>query len=218
MRACAHACLWVEERGVPLRVSAFSRAYFQKPFCPVKGLFLFKELFLFSFVLFSLFQLPPLAFCVSADLGDKGLPLILLEQELSWLLFITWAFFVLRFLFSSPVFSCFGVLLADPPLLKTNRLAGLVFRRPCRARKLWGSSPACDGIFPGPSPTSDLKIGTPVATLPALGVIASALGLVGPLGLDEVESLIYNFYFSVAARKIVCADPSLRYTSMLLGR
>ena len=30
--------------------------------------------------------------------------------------------------------------------------------------------------------------------------------------------MIYSFYLSVAARKIVCADPSLRYASMLLGR
>ena len=29
---------------------------------------------------------------------------------------------------------------------------------------------------------------------------------------------ICGFYLSVAARKIVCADPSLRYTRMLLGR
>ena len=33
-----------------------------------------------------------------------------------------------------------------------------------------------------------------------------------------MESLICSFYLSVAARKIVCADPSLRYTGMLLGR
>ena len=33
-----------------------------------------------------------------------------------------------------------------------------------------------------------------------------------------MESLIRSFYLSVAARKIVCADPSLRYTRMLLGR
>ena len=31
-------------------------------------------------------------------------------------------------------------------------------------------------------------------------------------------SLICNFYLSVAVHKIVCANPSLRYTSMLLGR
>ena len=38
------------------------------------------------------------------------------------------------------------------------------------------------------------------------------------LCLSEVESLICNFYLSVAARKIVRADPSLRHTPMLLGR
>ena len=38
------------------------------------------------------------------------------------------------------------------------------------------------------------------------------------LVLDEVESLICNFYFSVAACKIFGADQSVRYTSMLLGR
>ena len=38
------------------------------------------------------------------------------------------------------------------------------------------------------------------------------------LWLGEVESLICNFYLSVAARKIVWADQSLRYTNMLLGR
>ena len=38
------------------------------------------------------------------------------------------------------------------------------------------------------------------------------------LWLGEVESLICSFYLSVAARKIVCADPSLRHTGMLLGR
>ena len=32
------------------------------------------------------------------------------------------------------------------------------------------------------------------------------------------ESLVSNFYLSVAARKTVLADPSLRYTRMLLGR
>ena len=36
--------------------------------------------------------------------------------------------------------------------------------------------------------------------------------------LGEMDSLICNFYLSVVARKIVWADPSLRYTSMLLGR
>ena len=35
-----------------------------------------------------------------------------------------------------------------------------------RERKIPGSNPACTGIFPGSSHTSDLKIGTPVAILP----------------------------------------------------
>ena len=38
------------------------------------------------------------------------------------------------------------------------------------------------------------------------------------LWLGEMKSLICNFYFSVAAREIVWADPSLRYTRILLGR
>ena len=48
----------------------------------------------------------------------------------------------------------------------SHRLVGLVVKRPPRERKVPGSNPACDGIFPGSSHTSDFKIGTPVATLP----------------------------------------------------
>ena len=35
---------------------------------------------------------------------------------------------------------------------------------------------------------------------------------------QRIACLICNFYLSVAARAVVWADPSLRYTSMLLGR
>ena len=76
--------------------------------------------------------------------------------------------------------------------------------------------------FFGPSHTSDLQIGTPVATLPDACHYRVSAGMGRPgvsiQWLGEVESLIFNFYVSVAARKIVCADPSLRYTGMLLGR
>ena len=76
--------------------------------------------------------------------------------------------------------------------------------------------------FFGLSHTSDLKIGTQVATLPGAWYYRVSAGTGRPsvsiLWLGEVESLICNFYLSVAARKIVWADPSLRYTSMLLGR
>ena len=61
--------------------------------------------------------------------------------------------------------------------------------------------------------TSDLKIGTPVATLPGAWRYWVSAGTGRPgvsiLWLGEVESWICNFYLSVAARKI---DPALRYT------
>ena len=103
-----------------------------------------------------------------------------------------------------------------------DRLAGLVVRRPPRKRKTAGSHPTGTGIFSGLSHTSDLEIGTPVATLPGAWRYRVSTGTGRPgvsiLWLGEVERLICNFYVSVAARKIVWADPSPRYTSLLLGR
>ena len=76
--------------------------------------------------------------------------------------------------------------------------------------------------FSGSSHTNDLKIGTPVATLPGAWRYRVSDGTGRPavniLCLGEVESLVCNFYLTVAACTIVCADPSLRCTSMLLGR
>ena len=107
-------------------------------------------------------------------------------------------------------------------LLFADRLVGLVVRRPPRERKIPGSNPACAWIFWGSSHTRDLKIGTPVATLPGAWRyrVSTETGRPGVsiLWLGGVERLICNFYLSVAARKIVWADPSLRYTSLLLGR
>ena len=65
-----------------------------------------------------------------------------------------------------------GPTVRTTPLLQTagvwtiarDRLVGQVVRRPPRERKIPGSNPACAGIFSGSSHTSDLKIGTPVAT------------------------------------------------------
>ena len=94
-------------------------------------------------------------------------------------------------------------------------------RRPPWERKIRGLIPLATG-FSWSSHTSDLKIGTPVATLPGAWRYRVSAGTgrpdVSTLWLGEVESLICNFYLSVAACKIVCADPFLRYTSMLLGR
>ena len=62
---------------------------------------------------------------------------------------------------------CAGLYVNTCACLHTyDLLVGLVVRRPPRERKVPGSNPACDGIFSGSSHTSDLKIGTPVATLP----------------------------------------------------
>ena len=87
------------------------------------------------------------------------------------------------------------------------RLVGLVVRHPPRERKIQGSNPACAGIFSGSSHTSDLKIGTPVATLPGAWHYRVSTGTGRPsvsiLSLGEVERLICNFYLSVVARKIV---------------
>ena len=103
-----------------------------------------------------------------------------------------------------------------------HRLVGLVVRRPPRERKIPGSNPAGGGIFSGSSHTSDLQMGTPVATLPGAWCYRVSAGTSRPgvsiLWLGEMESVICSFHLSKAARKIVCADPSLRYTRMLLGR
>ena len=56
-------------------------------------------------------------------------------------------------------------------------------KRPPRQRKIPGSIHACAGIFPGSSHTSDLKIGTPVATLQGACVIGTVQGLVGPVSV-----------------------------------
>ena len=70
--------------------------------------------------------------------------------------------------------------------------------------------------FSESSHTSDLRIGTPVATLPGTWRYRVSAGTGRPsvsiLWLGEVESWICNFYLSVAARKIVWAGQSLRCT------
>ena len=89
-------------------------------------------------------------------------------------------------------------------------------RHPPQERKILGSNPACARIFSGSSHTCDLKIGTPVAVLPGAWRYTVSTGTGWPsvsiLWLGEVESLICNFCLSVAERKIVWADLSLRYT------
>ena len=76
--------------------------------------------------------------------------------------------------------------------------------------------------FSRSSHTNDLSIDTPVATLPGAWRyrVSAGAGWLGVsiLWLGEVKSLVCNLCLSVAAHKIVRADLSLIYTSMLLGR
>ena len=75
--------------------------------------------------------------------------------------------------------------------------------------------------FSRSSYTSDID--TPAAALPSAWCyrVSTRTGLpsVSILWLGEIESLICDFYLSVVAHTVVCADPSLRvrYTNMLLG-
>ena len=102
------------------------------------------------------------------------------------------------------------------------RLAGLVVKASASRAEDPGFESRLRRDFSGSSHTSDLKIDTPVPTLPGAWRYRVSAGTsrtgVSILGLSEVESLICNLYLSVAARKIFRADPTLRYTSMLLGR
>ena len=105
---------------------------------------------------------------------------------------------------------------------KGDHLAGLVVKASASGAEDPGLESRLSRDFSGSSHITDLKIGTPVATLPCAWHYRVSAGTGRPrvsiLWLGEVESLICNFYLSEAARKIVCADPSLRYTGMLLGR
>ena len=84
-----------------------------------------------------------------------------------------------------------------------------------RAEDLGFDSRLRRGDFSGSSHTSDLETFTSATTLPGAWCYrVSAGGLVGPVLVD----LSCNFCLSVAARTVVCADPSRRCTVMLLRR
>ena len=104
----------------------------------------------------------------------------------------------------------------------TVHLIGLVVQASASGAKDSGFESRLRQDFSRSSHTSDFKICTPVATLPGAWHYRVNTGTgrlcINILWLGEVESLICNFFLSVAARNIVCADPSLRYTSLLLGR
>ena len=86
-----------------------------------------------------------------------------------------------------------------------HRLVGLVVKASASGAEGPGFESRLRRDFSRSSHTSDLKIGTPVATLPGAWRyrVSAGTGRPGVSVLGEVESLMCSFYLSVAARKIV---------------
>ena len=63
-------------------------------------------------------------------------------------------------------FPLFKITVHGAKFLVMNRLVGLVVKASASRAKVLGSNPAYARIFSGSSHTSDLNIGTPVATVP----------------------------------------------------
>ena len=105
---------------------------------------------------------------------------------------------------------------------KEDHLTGLVVKASVLRAENLGFESRLRQDSSGSSHTSDLKIGAPEATLPGAWHYRVSAGTGQPcvniLWLGGAESLICSFYPSVSAGKIVFADLSLRYTSMLQGR
>ena len=87
------------------------------------------------------------------------------------------------------------------------RLGGLVVKASASRAQDPGFEFRLRRDISGSSHTSDLKIGTPVTTLPGVWRYRVSAWTGRPsvsiLWLGEAKSLICNFYLSVAARKIV---------------
>ena len=95
--------------------------------------------------------------------------------------------------------------------ISLRRLVGLVVKASASRAEDLGFESRLRRDFPGLSHTSDLEIGTPVATLPGAWRYRVRVGTGRPgvsiLWLGEVESLICNFCLSVATSTVVFADP-----------
>ena len=116
----------------------------------------------------------------------------------------------------------FKELIVTANSVSSHRVVGLVVKASASRAEDLGFESRLGRDFSESSHTSDSKTGTPVVTLPGAWRYRVSIGTGRPdvsiLRLGEVESLICSFYLSVAARAIVFADPSLRYTSLMLGR
>ena len=91
--------------------------------------------------------------------------------------------------------------LLKPP--RSDRIVGLVVKASApRAADTGFEARLRFGDFSGSSHTSDLKIGAPLATLPGAWRYRVSAETGWP-GVGKVESLICNFYLSVAAHTVV---------------
>ena len=98
-----------------------------------------------------------------------------------------------------------------PPLVKWSDSLFVLHMTP-RERQTWVRFPLLPRIiFQVESYTSDLKVGTPVASLPGAWCFRISAGTgcssVSILWLGEIACLIHGFYPSVAACTIVPVDP-----------
>ena len=103
--------------------------------------------------------------------------------------------------------ACCGRHLEREGAFSIDHLVGLVVKASVSRAEDSGFESRLSGNFFGSSPTSDLKIGTPVATLPGGCRLRVSAGTGWPcvsiLRLGEMESLICNLFLSVAAQTIV---------------
>ena len=92
-------------------------------------------------------------------------------------------------------------------LLLLDRLVGLVVKASASRAEDPRFDSRLNRDFSGSSHNNDLKIGTPVDTLPGAWRYRVSVGTdwtgVSILRLGEIESLICNSYLSVAARALV---------------
>ena len=107
---------------------------------------------------------------------------------------------------------------SDTPSSSIHRLIGLVVKEfASRALEPGFNSHFLRVELPRPVIPKTKKLALQWLTCQASGVIGSALGLIESVSV-YLDNLFCYFYLSVAARKIVFADPSMRYTRILLGR
>ena len=118
------------------------------------------------------------------------------------------------------VFIIITMMVTSPMFVHETASLAYWLRHPPREQKIPGSNPACARIFPGWSHTSDLKIGTQVATLPGACCYRVSAGTGQPgvsiLWLGEMESFVRNFCLSVASPLLLLSYLSVKMLPSLV--